>query len=116
MNKSKGLIDTGSGMGGFLNPPTHPAHTISVRSVKRDDFCMGLASAVECEYLDDNTKAQAAKILADWQKPAIESPEVQSWVLEVLNYFNHCYRNPDKDPARQWHADNCTIDNDRGAR
>lgn len=85
------------GIGGFLNPPTHPEHTMGVNTYDRNgrnDGCMSLSSAIEpaSSWLPEETRAQARKILADWKAPAIDSPEVQDWIRQVLGYFRNCYR------------------------
>lgn len=79
------------GMGGFLNPPTHPEHKYSVKSVYGYTFSMSLSSAVECEWLNDETKAAAKRILKSWQKPDLESEIIQDWIHHVLGYFKNCY-------------------------
>lgn len=90
--KERGRISL-SGMGGFLNPPTHPEHTHSVQSRTGDTFSMSLSSAVTSEWLDAGTRLAAKTLLDEWQKPAIESPEVQEWIRQVLGYFRGCYKN-----------------------
>ncbi len=114
-NKEKGRI-AGNGMGGFLCPPGHPTHKSCVETDLRrrpeNRGSMSLEAAVECEYLDDATKAAARTLLRTWEhnKPALESPEVQEWILQVLGYFKHCFNlTPEKET--RWHANNLTIDN-----
>jgi hypothetical protein len=101
-----------SGMGGFLNPPTHPEHTHSVETGRRSnpDCCMSLTSAVESEWLDDGTRLAAKTLLDSWKRPAIESPEVQDWILQVLGYFRNCYKGDGPEPEC-WHAGKLRIIN-----
>lgn len=106
---------TRSGMGGFLNPPTHPEHTFSVierNSRGAESGCMSLTAAVEASYLPDSIRQRAVGILKEWQAPAIESPEIQEWVLQVLGYFRGCYRNPAAG-AEEWHAGKLIISQSR---
>jgi len=109
--KERGRI-VASGMGGFLNPPTHPEHTHSVetdldrRPCNRGAMC--LSSAVECDWLADDTRAAAKKMLGDWRAPAIDSPEVVEWIRQVLGYFRGCYRGEGAEPEC-WHAGQLRI-------
>lgn len=102
------------GMGGFLNPPTHPAHSLHVetdlRRRKENRGGMSIETAIECEYIDPATKEQARKILAYWQtiKPAIDSPEVKEWILQVLGYFRNCYKGEGNEETA-WNASNLRI-------
>lgn len=104
------------GMGGFINPPLHPEHTQSVqidlnrRADDRGGMC--LSSAVDCDWLDDTTRSRAKSILQDWEsnKPALESPEVQDWIHQVLGYFRNCYAGPEEMGEERWYADKLTID------
>jgi len=103
-----GKIDRRSGMGGFLNPPTHPSHAMSVHSSYGDIFSMSLESAAECEWLNPSTRYAARGILKAWKRPAIESPEVQDWIKQVLGYFRNCYRGEGPEPEC-WNASNLRI-------
>lgn len=103
-----------SGCGGFLNPPSHPEHTASVETLRHGvtpDGCMSLLSAVSADYLDEITRREARALLESWVRPALESPDVQAWIGQVLGYFRGCYRNPAKSGAEQWHASHVLIDN-----
>lgn len=114
--KEKGRIVL-SGMGGFLNPPTHPEHTRSVETDLRrrpeNRGSMSLSCAVDCKYLDDATRAAARTVLNSWQRPALDSAEVQDWIRQVLGYFRGCYRNPEKPESGQWDASDAIIDSKR---
>jgi hypothetical protein len=116
MTTEKGRIKH-SGMGGFLNPPTHPEHTMSVeidlRRRPENRGGMSLSSAVESEWLADETRAEAARVLRHWQRPALDSPEVQQWIAQVLGYFANCYRNPAAKAGEEWNASNLIIDRER---
>ena len=105
-------INRNSGMGGFLNPPTHPEHSISVESIKRDDFCMSLSSAVESDWLSPYVRELARDILNAWVPPALESPAIQEWIAQVLGYFRGCYVGQDKQGNRSWNASDLRISQD----
>jgi hypothetical protein len=93
------------GMGGFLNPPTHPEHYRSVKSYQGNHFFMSLSFATECERLDDETRNGAAVILSNWVKPSINDEPVQDWIYRVLGYFHNCYSIDGKDRD----VNNCLI-------
>lgn len=65
------------GIGGFLNPPTHPEHTFSMqtdlrrRPENRGSMCLSAAAA--CEWLDSAARNQAAKLLDEWRALPLES-------------------------------------------
>lgn len=103
---SNGLTRTGKkqGCGGFLNPPTHPEHT---NSVVGRDFIISLSTAAKADWLADDVREKAAKLLTDWEnnKPAID----MEWVRQVLAYFNGCYRG-EGDEGVCWQASNLRID------
>jgi len=111
MKTEKGKI-VREGMGGFLNPPTHPEHDWSVqtdlrrRPENRGSMC--LSSAVDCEWLDPATRAAARRRLDTWQRPALES--VHDWVLQVLGYFRNCYCQGTGSMPEDWHVANLIID------
>ncbi len=116
--KERGRI-VNTGMGGFLNPPGHPEHTLHVqtdlrrRVENRGGMC--LSSAATCDWLDDATRAAAKKHLVAWDasKLALSDPEVQVWVSQVLVHFRSCYRNPEAAEGKQWNADAVLIDRSR---
>lgn len=91
-------IDHASGCGGFLNPPTHPEHAKSVvTDLNRHPHHRGVCSlsyATSAEWIAPAVRAQAARILAEWQPPALTSPEVVAWIRKVLGYFCSCYIRP----------------------
>lgn len=91
-------IDTKSGMGGFLNPPGHPEHTSHVSSVSKitNWFSISLSSAVNCDWITPAIRTEAKRKLKEWSdnRPALESEEVQNWVLRVLGYFHDTYISP----------------------
>ena len=64
------------GMGGFLNPPTHPEHDWCVetdlrrRPEKRGS--MRLSSAADCEWLDPTTRAAAKQLLSSGSRSRIK--------------------------------------------
>jgi len=106
MKISSGTI-VSMGMGGFLNPPTHPEHT---QSVKGTGFWMSLSRAAECEWLDEWTRRAAKGILASWHRPPLESKDVQNWIHQVLGYFEGCYSGNDKDGNVSWNVSDLRID------
>jgi hypothetical protein len=112
MTKEKGRVVC-NGMGGFLCPPTHPMHTKSVetdlRRRKENRGCMSLEAAVGCDWLDDATRAAVRTVLNSWQKPALDSPEVQEWILQVLGYFKGCYNFGNPDVPENWYAAKLSI-------
>jgi len=89
------------GMGGFLNPPTHPEHYYSVETTS-SSMCLTSAATDEC--LRPKVRAAAIKMLADWRKPNL--CDVQEWVYQVLGYFRNCYKGTGDHP---WNAGNLTI-------
>lgn len=101
-------------MGGFLNPPGHPEHNYSVQfDLKRrleNRGSMALSSAVDCEWLDDSTRAAAKRKLDEWKPKPLESEDVQDWILHVLGYFKNCFRGVGKEPEC-WHVQNLVIVN-----
>lgn len=111
-NKEKGRI-TSSGMGGFLNPPTHPEHTmhveIDLRRRPENRGGLSLSSAVDCDWLDAGTRMAAKAVLNSWQAPPMESAEIQAWILQVLGYFRSCYQGTNG----SWNAYDLVIDKER---
>lgn len=109
--KEQGRI-VNEGMGGFLNPPTHPEHTQHVETdLQRSPANRGglsLTAAVACDWLDDATRAKAQAALDEWQRPPIERADVQAWIGQVLGYYRGCYKG-DGDSANAWHAGNLRI-------
>jgi hypothetical protein len=100
-------------MGGFLNPPTHPEHTWSIRSLHGYTFSLNLTAAVEADWLDAGSRAAARRKLASWKRP--ELSEVQDWIKQVLAYFRHCYgANPNSYwtimPVLKWNASDLIVD------
>jgi hypothetical protein len=104
------------GMGGFLNPPTHPEHNWSVETDLRrrpeNRGRMSLSAAVESKWLEPAAKASAQRKLESWKRPALESVKVQDWIIQVLGYFRDCYYNPEHG-AEGWHAGKVMIDHER---
>lgn len=96
---------TDSGCGGFLNPPTHPEHTQSVTSVYGHTFYISLTGAVAADWLDDECRTAARKILDAWEPLPLESPEVQGWISQVMGYFKGCYQGP----TGSWNASDLYI-------
>lgn len=111
MGKERGIIVRG-GMGGFLNPPTHPEHNLSVefdlRRRKENRGSCSLSAAVDMAWLDDAIRAAAKHRIESWQRPPLDSPEVQEWILQVLGYFRNCYRGDGPEPEC-WNAGKLRI-------
>jgi len=97
------------GMGGFLNPPTHPEHKWDVQSVYGDTFHMSLSAAAEATWLNDETRRQATSLLRNWKRPPIQSPEVQDWIRKVLGYCKGCYVGQDKQGNLSWNVSDLRI-------
>ena len=85
--KVKGRIEK-NGMGGFLNPPTHPEHSYRVQG---KGFCMSITVAVQDSMLEECVRARARMLLENWVKPPLKHPEIQDWIYQVLGYFRNCY-------------------------
>lgn len=99
MATEKGRITTG-GMGGFLNPPGHPEHSLHVetdlRRRKENRGAIALSYAATCEWLDRETRQAARYHLNQWEKskPDLSDPAIQDWIMHVLGYFRNCYVKP----------------------
>lgn len=104
-----GKIVKGS-MGSFLEPPTHPTHLYSVKSVFGNTFYMSIESAADDKenWLDERTRAEAKKIMSEWKPLPIENKDVQEWINKVLKYFKHCYQGKNG----EWEAGSLIIDTD----
>jgi len=105
------------GMGGFLNPPTHPEHEWHVQTDLRrrphNRGGMSLSAATEATWLDAATRSAAKKMLKDWKPPAPNNPEIVDWRQQVLGYFRNMYRNPNAPKNEQWNASVMIVDRDR---
>lgn len=95
-----------TGMGGFLNPPTHPQHSYSVHSTYGNTFSMSLTSATNSDWLEPSVKARAKRILNLWKPLPIEDVQIQDWIQNVLGYFAGCYQGENG----SWNADDLKID------
>jgi hypothetical protein len=110
MARNSRIIQTG--MGGFLNPPGHPEHKLFVETdLRRRPENRGgtsLSAAEVCEYIDQETRTEAARLLADWEhsKPPLDTPDIRDWVAHVLGYFRNCYIGMGDRP---WDAANLRI-------
>lgn len=90
-----------TGMGGFLNPPTHPEHYYSVETTTSS---MSLTVASTDQDLRPKIKEAATKLLNDWQPPDLD--QIQDWVHQILGYFRNCYKGEGEKP---WNAGNLVI-------
>ena len=85
------------GMGAFLNPPTHPEHSLHVETDRNRRRCnrgaMSLSSALTADYIDPSVQKQVKEILTNWEnnKLSIDNYKVQDWICRVLGYFRNCY-------------------------
>lgn len=108
-------IKYGQGAGGFLNPPGHPEHTISVETnlqCRPDNRgSMSLSYAAACEYIPAEVREQAARILQEWQPFALADRAVDLWLRRAFTYFHSCYRGSGEGPEA-WHAGNLEITNE----
>lgn len=108
--KEKGKI-VNDGMGGFLNPPKHPEHNFSVetdlRRHKENRGGMSLTVALDCDWLDDETKKEVSLILNNWEreKLPLEHEEVKNWTCLVMGYFHDCYQSDNG----SWNASDLKI-------
>ncbi|HEY5657143.1 MAG TPA: hypothetical protein VIY27_05095 [Myxococcota bacterium] len=107
------------GMGGFLNPPTHPEHHLHVETDLRrrpeNRGGMSLSAAAECDYIDPRARAEAQRRLAKWEPLPIDDPAIVDWVHQVLGYFRGMYqglRGP-VPPGTEWHVENLFSDPER---
>lgn len=66
---------------------------------------MALTSAAEYDWTDAGVRAEAKRILDEWDRPSLDSPEIGDWIAQVLGYFRRCYRGPEG-----WNAADLTID------
>ena len=103
--KSNGYLSP-NGCGGFLNPPTHPEHDYSITG---REFILSLTGAVKSEWLSDDARRVAKNLLKSWKAPAIESPEIQEWILQVLGYFKGCYKVSGNSAPDCWNVDKLII-------
>jgi len=100
------------GMGGFLNPPGHPEHTMSVETDLRrrpwNRGSMSLQAAADAEWLDPATRAEAKRHLTEFQqkKLPLDHPEVVDWRHQVLGYFKNCWKGTGEDP---WNVQNLRM-------
>lgn len=91
------------GMGGFLDPPGYPTHNWSVKSVYGDTFSMSLESASESEWLNEEVRNEAKRLLRTW-KPARNSSRTIDWMHQVMGYFRGMYRDPSAKIGEEWHV------------
>ena len=101
------------GAGAFLDPPTYPQHAYHVecdlRRRPENRGMMSLEYASTCEYISAGVRVRAKRMLAKWQAPPIDSPEIVDWRLEVLGYFAGCYADLSLPEADRWNAGNLLI-------
>jgi hypothetical protein len=96
MQTQKGRIASG-GCGGFLNPPSHPEHSLHVETSLRrrpeNRDILSLSYAAKCQWLDRETRHAVRCRLNSWKRsrPSIEDPDIQDWIMHVLGYFRGCY-------------------------
>lgn len=97
-------LSTKQGAGGFLNPPTHPEHTMSVQG---KDMSCSLTYAAE--NLESPLKEQCQFILDNWVPLSLEDPAIQIWIRQVLGYFKDCYQGRGNEET-SWYAGNLHIE------
>ena len=104
------------GMGGFLNPPGHPEHTMRVHELcpgwKKYGPDMSSLSSYAENGTDESCRDRCRDILAAYVGPATDSPEFQAWARQVMGYFRNCWRQPECvrkfrgiSDAKQWNCD-----------
>ena len=96
-------LSTKQGAGGFLNPPTHPEHTMSVQG---KDISASLSYGAE--HMDSPLREQCQFILNNWVPLPLEDPAVQVWIRRVLGYFRNCYKGLGDDETA-WYCDKLRI-------
>jgi hypothetical protein len=77
------------GMGGFLNPPSHPEHTYSIQEFRggHEVGSYSLSAAIEYEWMPGAVRGTAKGVLKRWQAGEIDP----AWMHSVYNYFRHSY-------------------------
>jgi hypothetical protein len=102
----------GNGMGGFLDPPSYPTHTMSLATYygrrREPDGLQSLESAAVADYLPAAIRAEARRKLDAWERPPFDAPEIQLWAGDVMRYFRGCYRGEGEEPEC-WHVDKLRI-------
>lgn len=89
------------GMGGFLCPPGHPEHTMSVETdlqrAKHNRGAMSLTACAESENMAGPIRQRARDILKEWEQERrpLDDAEVQDWVRQAMGYFRNCYKGND---------------------
>ena len=113
MAKETYEIRSGSGCGGFLNPPSHPAHTHAVigKCGREETSFSSIEHTAGCDWIPVDIRAECKRMLDTWEasKPSIAAPETRDWIGTVLAYFKGCYRNPNVEGVRQWYASDLLI-------
>lgn len=102
-------LRTDDGMGGFLNPPTHPQHTTSIIE-KRGGHEVGyysLTGARDEKYLPGRVRGTANGILKRWVREKGQEQPDEVWLASVYNYFRNCY-SPD---GENRNVSDCLINN-----
>lgn len=118
MRLLKGTL-TNQGMGGFLNPPTHPEHEWSIIEVNgrknpENLEAQSLSGVIgEGSIWDGFTRGAAKAKLKNWQPLPIDDPAVQDWIQQVLGYFRGCYANPELPEPGRWNASTLLISSER---
>jgi hypothetical protein len=113
--QSARIVST-SGMGGFLNPPGHPEHTmhveIDLRRKPENRGGMSLSAAAKCETLDPKFRNKVKDILSNWLMTKLPEtdPEVVKWVQSTLAYFKGCYEGDSGHGEARWNVDKLNID------
>lgn len=103
---------TDDGAGGFLCPPGHPAHTMSVQTGRRNNpnSIQSIESAAKCEWLPVGMRGQCGHFKAvAAREAAAQRCARQSMVREVLGYFQGCYAGQNEKGERSWNCSDLRI-------
>lgn len=98
VTKRNARVVEGHGMGGYLNPPGHPAHTFHVETdLERrahNRGSMSLEAAEKDRSIDPTTRKEVQELLERWEstRPSMDTPKVRTWIAEVLRHFGNTDR------------------------
>lgn len=102
------------GAGSFLEPPFSKTHQFGI--VAGYDHGNGYQEYASIEYYLNNenvpnsAKRQIKSIIGKEEKPPIDDPAIQEWILHVLGYFKSCYVGQDKQGNFSWNASDLVIE------
>lgn len=102
------------GMGGFLNPPAHPEHILSVKGSRDEGGSLSYIAydPGAASYWDEETVQRARNILETWTPLPLDHPDVEDWVRQVMGYFRGCYGGDRSLGEQRWNVQNLLIDSE----